>query len=78
MHLVRAHHINSFSIDPPLVVQRESGKSDVREEEEGVRKGQGKWSGVLVDSAWDRILRSRGDEVEARIPYEEWDIYRTE
>ncbi|GAA5831581.1 hypothetical protein JCM3766R1_004941 [Sporobolomyces carnicolor] len=53
--LIHYELINSFTVTPPLVVQRKDGKSDLR-------KGKGsKWRGLLRDSTWERVLRGRGE-----------------
>ncbi|GAA5888982.1 hypothetical protein JCM6882_009706 [Rhodosporidiobolus microsporus] len=47
--------LRSFSITPPLVVQRKDGPSDLQ-------KGNGsKWRGVLRDSTMERVRRDRGE-----------------
>ncbi|GAA6017739.1 hypothetical protein JCM11491_001188 [Sporobolomyces phaffii] len=47
--------VTSFSVVPPLVIQRKDGPSDLQ-------KGTGsKWRGVLRDSTWERVLRDKGE-----------------
>ncbi|KWU43897.1 hypothetical protein RHOSPDRAFT_6876, partial [Rhodotorula sp. JG-1b] len=49
--------LNSFSVEPPLVIQRKDGPSDIQ-------LGTGsKWRGLLMDSTADRIRRAEGKEV---------------
>lgn len=49
--------LNSFSVDPPLIIQRKDGPSDIQQ---GVGS---KWRGLLMDSTVERIRRARGLEV---------------
>jgi len=52
--LMHFNQINSFSIVPPLVIQRKDGPSDLQ-------KGNGsKWRGVLRDSTHERVMRDEG------------------
>lgn len=49
--------LNSFSVEPPLVIQRKDGPSDIQ-------LGIGsKWRGLLMDSTADRVRRFDGLEV---------------
>ncbi|GAA5928260.1 hypothetical protein JCM3775_000560 [Rhodotorula graminis] len=49
--------VNSFSVDPPLIIQRKDGPSDIQ-------LGVGsKWRGLLMDSTVERIRRAEGLEV---------------
>ncbi|GAA5946530.1 hypothetical protein JCM3765_000282 [Sporobolomyces pararoseus] len=49
--------LNSFSIEPPLIIQRKDGPSDIQ-------KGIGsKWRGLLMDSTVERIRKFKGEEV---------------
>lgn len=58
--------LNSFSVDPPLVIQRKDGPSDIQ-------SGTGsKWRGLLMDSTVDRIRRAEGEVVEEEL----WDPTR--
>lgn len=50
--------LSSFSVDPPLVIQRKDGPSDIQEGVGSV------WRGILMDSTVDRIKRARGEVVE--------------
>ncbi|GAA5946829.1 hypothetical protein JCM3765_002034 [Sporobolomyces pararoseus] len=60
--LIHFNLINSFTVTPPLVVQRKDGKSDLR-------KGKGsKWRGLLRDSTWERVMKDQGQWDE-----EEWE-----
>ncbi|GAA5905599.1 uncharacterized protein JCM6883_005383 [Sporobolomyces salmoneus] len=53
--LIHFDLINSFTVTPPLIVQRKDGKSDLR-------KGKGSsWRGLLRDSTWERVLKDRGE-----------------
>ncbi|KAM0791918.1 hypothetical protein ACM66B_004172 [Microbotryomycetes sp. NB124-2] len=50
--------INSFSVEPPLIIQRKDGPSDIQQ-------GIGSiWKGLLMDSTVDRIRQSQGEKVE--------------
>ncbi|BGP00693.1 hypothetical protein RTBOTA2_004952 [Rhodotorula toruloides] len=49
--------LNSFSVDPPLIIQRKDGPSDIQQ---GVGS---KWRGLLMDSTVERIRRAKGLEV---------------
>ena len=49
--------LKSYSIEPPLVIQRKDGPSDIQA---GVGS---KWHGLLMDSTVDRIRRAEGLEV---------------
>lgn len=49
--------LNSFSIDPPLFIQRKDGPSDIQA---GVGS---KWRGLLMDSTADRVRKMEGLEV---------------
>ena len=49
--------VNSFSVEPPLVIQRKDGPSDIQ-----VGTGS-KWRGLLMDSTADRIRSAEGKEV---------------
>ncbi|GAA5988999.1 hypothetical protein JCM10908_006263 [Rhodotorula pacifica] len=49
--------LDSFSVEPPLVIQRKEGASDIQA---GVGS---KWRGLLMDSTVDRIRRAEGKEV---------------
>lgn len=58
--------VNSFSVDPPLVIQRKDGPSDIQE-------GVGSiWRGILMDSTVDRIKMHEGVDFEE----EKWDPLR--
>ncbi|KAI5476547.1 hypothetical protein MNV49_007494 [Pseudohyphozyma bogoriensis] len=60
---IRFDLLKSFSVEPPLIIQRKDGPSDLVE-------GNGsKWRGFLRDSTWDRIRRDMGEVVEE----EQWD-----
>ncbi|GAA5823508.1 hypothetical protein JCM5353_006286 [Sporobolomyces roseus] len=49
--------LKSFSIEPPLIIQRKDGPSDIQ-------KGIGsKWRGLLMDSTVERIRKAEGEEV---------------
>ncbi|GAA5909705.1 uncharacterized protein JCM6883_004606 [Sporobolomyces salmoneus] len=49
--------LKSFSIEPPLIIQRKDGPSDIQ-------KGIGsKWRGLLMDSTVERIRKYKGEEV---------------
>ncbi|GAA5869495.1 hypothetical protein JCM16303_000490 [Sporobolomyces ruberrimus] len=49
--------VTSFSIEPPLIIQRKDGPSDIQ-------KGIGsKWRGLLMDSTVERIRKANGEEV---------------
>lgn len=51
---IEAHELNSFSLQPPLIIQRKDGPSDLQ-------KGQGsKWRGLLRDSTVERIAVHEG------------------
>ncbi|KAL8283553.1 hypothetical protein RQP46_005656 [Phenoliferia psychrophenolica] len=55
--------LRAFSVEPPLIIQRKDGPSDLQ-------GGNGsKWRGLLRDSTWDRIWKDEGHE----IVEEEWD-----
>ncbi|KAL7337212.1 hypothetical protein BJY59DRAFT_704659 [Rhodotorula toruloides] len=49
--------LNSFSVDPPFIIQRKDGPSDIQQ---GVGS---KWRGLLMDSTVERIRRAKGLEV---------------
>lgn len=49
--------LKSFSVEPPLVIQRKDGPSDIQS---GVGSS---WHGLLMDSTVDRIRRAEGLEV---------------
>ncbi|GAA6050996.1 hypothetical protein JCM3770_005361 [Rhodotorula araucariae] len=49
--------VNSFSVDPPLIIQRKDGPSDIQA---GIGS---KWRGLLMDSTVERIRRAEGLEV---------------
>lgn len=49
--------LNSFSVEPPLIIQRKDGPSDIQE---GIGS---KWRGLLADSTVERIARSEGEPV---------------
>ncbi|GAA5938215.1 glycosyltransferase family 25 protein [Sporobolomyces koalae] len=49
--------LESFSIEPPLIIQRKDGPSDIQQ---GIGS---KWRGLLMDSTVERIRRSEGLEV---------------
>ncbi|GAA5968542.1 hypothetical protein JCM8115_004210 [Rhodotorula mucilaginosa] len=52
---VRSRLLESFSVVPPLIVQRKDGPSDLQ-------RGNGsKWRGLLRDSTVERIRRDRGE-----------------
>ncbi|GAA6060778.1 hypothetical protein JCM10212_006758 [Sporobolomyces blumeae] len=49
--------VKSFSVEPPLIIQRKDGPSDIQ-------KGIGsKWRGLLMDSTVERIRRANGEDV---------------
>ncbi|GAA6009239.1 hypothetical protein JCM11491_004241 [Sporobolomyces phaffii] len=49
--------LNSFSVEPPLIIQRKDGPSDIQ-------KGIGsKWRGLLMDSTVERIRKANGEDV---------------
>ncbi|GAA6063698.1 hypothetical protein JCM10212_000277 [Sporobolomyces blumeae] len=53
--LIHFDLIRSFSVFPPLVIQRKDGPSDLQ-------KGNGsRWRGILRDSTHERVLRDRGE-----------------
>ncbi|GAA5883189.1 hypothetical protein JCM1840_005038 [Sporobolomyces johnsonii] len=53
--LIHFDEIESWSVVPPLVVQRKDGPSDLQ-------KGNGsRWRGVLRDSTHERVLKDRGE-----------------
>jgi len=53
--LLHFNLVISFTVTPPLIVQRKDGKSDLR-------KGKGsKWRGLLRDSTWERVLKDEGE-----------------
>ncbi|GAA5872024.1 hypothetical protein JCM3774_006583 [Rhodotorula dairenensis] len=54
---IRFGLLNSFSVEPPLVIQRKDGPSDIQA---GIGS---KWRGLLMDSTVDRIRRAEGKEV---------------
>lgn len=63
--------LEAFTVDPPLIIQRKDGPSDIQE---GVGS---KWRGLLSDSTVERIKKSEGewtdeDEREASV----WDERR--
>ncbi|GAA5974310.1 hypothetical protein JCM11641_006728 [Rhodosporidiobolus odoratus] len=49
--------LNSFSVEPPLIIQRKDGPSDIQA---GIGS---KWRGLLMDSTVERIRRANGEEV---------------
>ncbi|GAA6032944.1 hypothetical protein JCM8097_000059 [Rhodosporidiobolus ruineniae] len=49
--------LNSFSVEPPLIIQRKDGPSDIQD---GIGS---KWRGLLMDSTVERIRRAKGEEV---------------
>jgi hypothetical protein len=49
--------LNSFSVEPPLIIQRKDGPSDIQA---GIGS---KWRGLLMDSTVDRIRAANGEEV---------------
>ncbi|GAA5865052.1 hypothetical protein JCM8547_007695 [Rhodosporidiobolus lusitaniae] len=49
--------LNSFSVEPPLIIQRKDGPSDIQA---GIGS---KWRGLLMDSTIERIRRANGEEV---------------
>lgn len=52
-----AHSMHSFSLQPPLIIQRKDGPSDLQ-------AGSGsRWRGLLRDSTVERIQLSEGEEV---------------
>lgn len=52
--LIHFHQINAFSVQPPLIIQRKDGPSDLQ-------KGNGsKWRGFLSDSTVERIKMDEG------------------
>lgn len=52
--LIHFDQVRAFSIQPPLVIQRKDGPSDLQ-------KGNGsKWRGLLRDSTVERIARDEG------------------
>lgn len=54
--LIAAEEIVSFSIEPPLIIQRKNGHSDIQ-------PGIGSpWRGLLADSTIERIWRHEGTE----------------
>lgn len=51
---IATSRINSFSVDPPLIIQRKNGPSDIQ-------AGVGSvWRGLLADSTVERIWRDEG------------------
>ncbi|GAA5888998.1 hypothetical protein JCM6882_009712 [Rhodosporidiobolus microsporus] len=48
--------LNSFSVEPPLIIQRKDGPSDIQA---GIGS---KWRGLLMDSTVERIRRANGEE----------------
>ncbi len=57
---IDAHELNSFSLQPPLIIQRKDGPSDLQ-------KGQGsKWRGLLRDSTVERIAQAEGVDYPTR------------
>lgn len=53
---IASSRVNSFSIEPPLVIQRKNGPSDIQ-------PGVGSvWRGLLTDSTVERIWRDEGVE----------------
>ncbi|GAA5956648.1 hypothetical protein JCM21900_002325 [Sporobolomyces salmonicolor] len=49
--------LNAFSVEPPLIIQRKDGPSDIQ-------LGIGsKWRGLLMDSTVERIRRANGEAV---------------
>jgi len=49
--------LNSFSVEPPLIIQRKDGPSDIQA---GIGS---KWRGLLADSTVERIAKSEGEPV---------------
>lgn len=49
--------LDSFSVDPPLIIQRKDGPSDIQQ---GIGS---KWRGLLMDSTVERIRRAEGLEI---------------
>ncbi|GAA6010964.1 hypothetical protein JCM10207_004016 [Rhodosporidiobolus poonsookiae] len=49
--------LKSFSVEPPLIIQRKDGPSDIQD---GIGS---KWRGLLMDSTVERIRRAKGEEV---------------
>ncbi|GAA5876128.1 hypothetical protein JCM1840_002777 [Sporobolomyces johnsonii] len=49
--------LNSFSVEPPLIIQRKDGPSDIQS---GIGS---KWRGLLMDSTVERIRRASGEVV---------------
>lgn len=61
--LILEKQVTAFSVQPPLIIQRKDGPSDLQ-------KGKGsKWRGVLRDSTVERIARDEG----RWLGDEEWD-----
>lgn len=48
---------NSFSVEPPLILQRKDGPSDIQA---GIGS---KWHGILMDSTIERLRRDEGEVV---------------
>lgn len=62
--LISSNLINSFSVEPPLIIQRKEGVSDIQ-------SGTGsRWRGVLMDSTMDRIRKENGEEVKEEVQVE--------
>jgi len=57
---IDAHEFNSFSLQPPLIIQRKDGPSDLQ-------NGKGsKWRGLLRDSTVERIALAEGVDYPTR------------
>lgn len=55
--LISKSKINSFSVEPPLIIQRKDSPSDIRE-----RAGS-RWKGLLRDSTVERIKMDEGVKI---------------
>lgn len=55
--LISKSKINSFSVEPPLIIQRKDSSSDIRE-----RAGS-RWKGLLRDSTVERIKMDEGIKI---------------
>ncbi|KAK4697252.1 hypothetical protein P7C70_g8241, partial [Phenoliferia sp. Uapishka_3] len=54
---ISSHLLRSFSVEPPLIIQRKDGPSDLQ-------GGNGsKWRGLLRDSTFDRIWKDEGEVI---------------
>lgn len=62
--LYEAGLINSYSVDPPLILQAKDSLSDIQS---GIGS---KWRGLLADSTLDRIWRDAGLNVQ-RLTWED-------